>query len=197
MSSFTINMDGSQAAGYRYTMPQLEVTQEGKKRSRLSNLGRVSAKVGRTCEMLVAFFNHEVPALRGTRGFVLQNGSYSVPIAVEQSVLQSAVLDFIQKHVMCSSCRNPETRISALQDDKRATVLECDACGKTAPCKNADGRLHRASEAFFQWMQANPEHLKALGRLRVPEPFPWSCADEAGWSFPHSSDAVASDDWVS
>jgi translation initiation factor 2 beta subunit (eIF-2beta)/eIF-5 len=195
MSSFTINMDGSQAAGYRYTMPQLEVTQEGKKRSRLSNLGKVSAKVGRTCEMLVAFFNHEVPALKGTPGFELRNGTYSVPSTVEQSVLQSAVLDFIQKHVMCSNCGNPETRICALQDDTRATVLECDACGQTAPCQNADGKLHQASAAFFKWMQTNPEHLEAIGRLRVPEP--WSCADEAGWSFPQSSDAVASDDWVS
>jgi translation initiation factor 5 len=188
-SDGSLNMDGSQAGnGYRYTMPQLVLTQEGKKRKVLSNLGSVSEKVGRTCEMLLAFFNHELSALRGTAGCEIKpNGVISVPRFMEQSVLQQAVLDFIQKHVMCKSCQNPETRIFALQNG--TTVLECDACGGTAPS------AHRASPDFFQWMQEHPQHLKRVGGLDLEALCPLS--DEATWSFPQSSDAVASDDWVS
>jgi translation initiation factor 2 beta subunit (eIF-2beta)/eIF-5 len=194
MSSITINMDGSQDAGYRYTMPQLELTQEGKKIKVLSNLGSVTQRVGRTCEMLLAFFNHELPALRGTGGCeIKKNGVISVPCFMDQRVLQQAVLDFIQRHVMCNRCRNPETRICALQDG--CTVLECDACGGTAPSS------HKASPGFFQWMQEHPEHLKAVGRLdlRGITSTLHFCplSDEATWSFPETADSVASDDWVS
>jgi translation initiation factor 2 beta subunit (eIF-2beta)/eIF-5 len=190
MSSFTINMDGSKDAGYRYTMPQLELTQLGKKTKCLSNLATVSQRVGRTSEMLLAFFNHEVGSLRGTSGCELKkNGVCTVPCFMEQKELQQAVLDFIRRHVMCQECKNPETRISALEHG--TTVLKCDACGRTAPS------AHKASPAFFTWMQDHPEHLEAVGRLKIATMLP-SCADEGTWSFPPSADdAVASDDWVS
>lgn len=195
-------MDGSQDLGYRYTMPQLELKPEGRNSMILSNLATVSQRVGRTCELLVAFFNHEVPKVSGTTGCrIKKNGAVSAPSCADHKTLQQAILDFIRQHVMCSVCCNPETRVAALRDC--TTFLECSACGQTAPS------AHKASPSFFRWMQDHPHHLVAVGGLDANAmqrhshrsdafcPLGTLSLDESEWSFPEPSDAISSGEWVS
>jgi translation initiation factor 2 beta subunit (eIF-2beta)/eIF-5 len=200
-SSFMVNMDGSQDLGYRYTMPQVELKQDSKRSKTFSNLSCISQWIGRSCELIMAYITHEVSALGaslGHRNKKHSSSGISIPCCIDHKMLQQAVFEFIQKYVMCPVCRNPETRIISLQDF--CTVLECSACGRTAPSS------HKSSPSFFRWMQDHPQHLSAVGRLGADSLRKQSdtlfhlgtilSQDESEWSFPDSHDVVSSDDWV-
>ena len=55
-----LNMNGSSDPNHRYKMHELELRPHGKTKQILANLNDVSSDVGRTPELLIAFFNLEV-----------------------------------------------------------------------------------------------------------------------------------------
>ena len=190
-----LNMDGSQTENFRYTMAALQLEKKNKRRI-ISNIDKLSVEVGRSPEFLVAFFDFELYRTRGIAGCHLSpDGDAVVPEGgdIDQATLQRALLDFIQKYVMCPVCaNNPETQFDSFQG--RQMVLRCISCGGTAAIR------HSISTEFLEWMQSNPQHLKrpagSHGAASLkPPPDPYRFADgknSDGWDFPPGSDSAGS-----
>ena len=182
-----LNMDGSQTENFRYTMAALQLEKKNKRRI-ISNIDTLSVEVGRSPEFLVAFFDFELYRTRGIAGCHLSpDGDAVVPEGgdIDQATLQRALLDCIQKYVMCPLCaNNPETQFDSFQG--RQMVLRCISCGGTAAIR------HSISAEFLEWMQSHPQHLERPAGSHGADSFkpardPYRFADgknSEDWDFP-------------
>jgi translation initiation factor 2 beta subunit (eIF-2beta)/eIF-5 len=185
--STRLNVDGSADEYYRYKMDALVIVRQNRQRI-LQNLSKVSKDVGRTPELIVAYFECEFLRPSGISGCHIDDKGHAiVPEGVDQSVLQSALHALIQQHVLCRRCRNPETTVVGLDDEHHTTILRCSACGTSA------GSADKASPSFYQWLQQphNRKHWVHDDSFLVPQPFP----DPYFPPTPKGDDVVSSGGW--
>lgn len=111
---------------YRYKMPPLQSKTEGRGngiKTAIVNLGEVSRALNRPPAYLVKFFGYELGAQTQ-----IQTDRYLVNGAHDTSELQDSLDGFINKFVLCGSCKNPETEI--VLKGKDTLERDCKACGK-------------------------------------------------------------------
>lgn len=111
---------------YRYKMPPLQSKTEGRGngiKTAIVNLGEVSRALNRPPAYLVKFFGYELGAQTQ-----IQTDRYLVNGAHDTSELQDSLDGFINKFVLCGSCKNPETEI--VLKGKDSLERDCKACGK-------------------------------------------------------------------
>lgn len=109
---------------YRYKMPPIQSKTEGRGngiKTAIPNLGEVARALNRPPSYLVKFFGYELGAQTQIDRFLV-NGAH------DTSELQDSLDGFINKFVLCGSCKNPETEI--VLKGKDTLERDCKACGK-------------------------------------------------------------------
>lgn len=113
---------------YRYKMPPIQSKTEGRGngiKTAIMNLSEVSRALGRPPSYVVKFFGYELGAQTNINE---EQDRYLVNGAHDTSELQDSLDGFINKFVLCGSCKNPETEIQIKGKD--TLQRDCKACGK-------------------------------------------------------------------
>jgi len=145
---------------YRYKMPSLCVTREGKQgnpRTIISNFITVANCLKRQPTLIKQYFTYQLSVQMKLGEKLVLNGKIS------SDILQQTLYNFIDLLVICRHCENPETSIiffsgpseydsneeqSASSDDSHEEKLglQCYACGEKSVIKSA----HKIIEYIFK-----------------------------------------------
>lgn len=114
-----INVDGSDDPTYRYKMPRVELSYLNKKKKGITcwdNVSQVAAAIYRKPQDFKSYLSKTL----GARVSVGKSPSdcLLLPGRHDQKKIQELVHGYIQAHVLCKKCCNPQTGGGC-----------CDACG--------------------------------------------------------------------
>ncbi|KAH3663876.1 hypothetical protein OGAPHI_005279 [Ogataea philodendri] len=117
---------------YRYKMPAIQAKTEGRGngiKTNVLNAADVAKALARPTAYVIKYFGFELGALTNIddekEKFVV-NGQH------DAGKLQDVLDNFINKFVLCPSCKNPETELTITKDDN--VMRDCKACGKITSC---------------------------------------------------------------
>lgn len=125
---------------YRYKMPPIQAKVEGRGngiKTAIVNASEVARALGRPTAYIIKYFGFELGAqtsISESSDRFLVNGVHDAP------KLQDSLDGFINKYVLCGSCKNPETDIIISKDE--SLIRDCKACGQRS---NIDPRHKLAS----------------------------------------------------
>lgn len=116
---------------YRYRMPLLTTKIEGKGngiKTVIPNMADVARALSRPPSYPTKFFGCELGA---QTSFDEKNERYIVNGAHNADRLRELLDGFIDKFVLCKSCKNPETELIILKQGRNETIIrDCKACGE-------------------------------------------------------------------
>jgi len=116
---------------YRYRMPVLQTKIEGKGngiKTVLPNMSDVARALSRPPTYTTKFFGCELGA---QTSFDEKNDRYIVNGAHQADRLRELLDGFIDKFVLCKSCKNPETELIILKVNRTEDIIrDCKACGE-------------------------------------------------------------------
>lgn len=116
---------------YRYRMPLLTTKIEGKGngiKTVIPNMSDVARALSRPPTYTTKFFGSELGA---QTSFDEKNDRYIVNGAHNANRLRELLDVFIDKFVLCKSCKNPETELVILKSGRVETIIrDCKACGE-------------------------------------------------------------------
>ncbi|KAH7884426.1 domain found in IF2B/IF5-domain-containing protein [Phlebopus sp. FC_14] len=116
---------------YRYRMPLLLTKIEGKGngiKTVVPNMSDVARALSRPPSYITKFFGCELGA---QTPFDEKNDRYIVNGAHDASRLRELLDGFIDKFVLCRSCKNPETDLIILKSGRNEDIVrDCKACGE-------------------------------------------------------------------
>ncbi|AHY78209.1 AQG_2a_G0056400.mRNA.1.CDS.1 [Saccharomyces cerevisiae] len=116
---------------YRYKMPPIQAKVEGRGngiKTAVLNVADISHALNRPAPYIVKYFGFELGA---QTSISVDKDRYLVNGVHEPAKLQDVLDGFINKFVLCGSCKNPETEIIITKDND--LVRDCKACGKRTP----------------------------------------------------------------
>ncbi|KAG0686180.1 eukaryotic translation initiation factor 5 [Kluyveromyces marxianus] len=116
---------------YRYKMPPIQAKIEGRGngiKTVVMNTMDVARALNRPAPYIIKYFGFELGAQTAIN---VENDRYIVNGAHQPAKLQDVLDGFINKFVLCGSCKNPETEIVITKDSD--LVRDCKACGKRTP----------------------------------------------------------------
>lgn len=116
---------------YRYKMPPIQAKVEGRGngiKTAVLNVSDIARALNRPTTYIVKYFGFELGA---QTSIMLDADRYLVNGVHEPARLQDVLDGFINKFVLCGSCKNPETEIAITKDED--LVRDCKACGKRTP----------------------------------------------------------------
>ncbi|KAI8815868.1 domain found in IF2B/IF5-domain-containing protein [Fimicolochytrium jonesii] len=119
---------------YRYKMPKLISKIEGKGngiKTVIPNMSEVARALSRPSTYTTKFFGCELGAQVNCDA---KNDRYVVNGAHDAEKLQKLLDIFIEKFVLCASCKNPETVLVLTKDD--FIMKDCKACGANLMADN-------------------------------------------------------------
>lgn len=149
---------------YRYRMPLLTTKIEGKGngiKTVVPNMADVARALSRPPTYPTKFFGCELGA---QTSFDEKNERYIVNGAHNADRLRELLDQFIEKFVLCKSCKNPETDLVIIKNGKMEVIIrDCKACGertdidmrhklitfilKNPPVKSKKDKKHNAGTA--------------------------------------------------
>ncbi|PVU98650.1 hypothetical protein BB559_001387 [Furculomyces boomerangus] len=159
MSLINIRRD-VQDSFYRYKMPKLQSKFEGKgngKKTVIPNMIEISQALSRPPSYPTKYFG---TVLGAQVQIEEKNDRYIVNGAHEAAKLQDILDGFIEKFVLCGSCKSPETDL-IIKDS--IIIKNCMACGKRT---DVDMR-HRLSTYI---LKNPPPKNKKAGQHAAPDP---------------------------
>ncbi|KAJ3927684.1 MAG: domain found in IF2B/IF5-domain-containing protein [Lentinula lateritia] len=116
---------------YRYRMPLLTTKIEGKGngiKTVIPNMADVARALSRPPAYPTKFFGCELGA---QTSFDEKNERYIVNGAHDANRLRELLDGFIDKFVLCKSCKNPETELIILKQGRSEDIIrDCKACGE-------------------------------------------------------------------
>ncbi|EFI27879.1 translation initiation factor [Coprinopsis cinerea okayama7 len=116
---------------YRYRMPLLTTKIEGKGngiKTVCPNMSDVARALSRPPTYPTKFFGCELGA---QTSFDEKNDRYIVNGAHDANRLRELLDVFIEKYVLCKSCKNPETDLVILKQGRNEEIIrDCKACGE-------------------------------------------------------------------
>ena len=116
---------------YRYRMPLLLTKIEGKGngiKTVVPNMSDVARALSRPPAYITKFFGCELGA---QTPFDEKNDRYIVNGAHDATRLRELLDGFIDKFVLCRSCKNPETDLVILKSGRNEDIIrDCKACGE-------------------------------------------------------------------
>ncbi|PFH48746.1 hypothetical protein AMATHDRAFT_76548 [Amanita thiersii Skay4041] len=116
---------------YRYRMPLLTTKIEGKGngiKTVVPNMSDVARALSRPPTYTTKFFGCELGA---QTSFDEKNDRYIVNGAHDAKRLRELLDAFIEKFVLCKSCKNPETELVIIKMGKSEDIIrDCKACGE-------------------------------------------------------------------
>lgn len=111
---------------YRYKMPYLTIKVEGKGngiKTVLTNISDIAKSLSRSSTYITKYFEYEL----GTQShFDKKDDRYIINGEHRLDTLQNLIHTFIQKFVLCSNCKNPETFFIV---KKLKIIKQCKSCG--------------------------------------------------------------------
>lgn len=113
---------------YRYKMPAIISKTEGRGngiKTAIMNLSDVARALNRPPAYVLKYFGHELGALTSMKE---DEDRYLVNGVHDNNELQDSLDGFINRFVLCGSCKNPETEIQVKGKD--GLQRDCKACGK-------------------------------------------------------------------
>ncbi|SCV02864.1 LAMI_0H03598g1_1 [Lachancea mirantina] len=113
---------------YRYKMPPIQAKVEGRGngiKTAVLNVSDVAHALNRPTPYIIKYFGFELGA---QTSISVDKDRYLVNGAHEPAKLQDVLDGFINKFVLCGSCKNPETEIVITKNG--FLVRDCKACGK-------------------------------------------------------------------
>lgn len=116
---------------YRYKMPPIQAKVEGRGngiKTAVLNVADIAHALNRPAPYIVKYFGFELGA---QTSISVDKDRYLVNGVHEPAKLQDVLDGFINKFVLCGSCKNPETEIIITKDSD--LVRDCKACGKRTP----------------------------------------------------------------
>ncbi|KAI9273631.1 domain found in IF2B/IF5-domain-containing protein [Sporodiniella umbellata] len=125
MATINVRRD-VQDSFYRYKMPRLQAKVEGKGngiKTVVVNMAEIARALSRPPSYPTKFFGYELGAQVKCDD---KNERYIVNGDHDANKLQSTLDGFINKFVLCQSCKNPETDIIIKNDEIQ---MDCKACG--------------------------------------------------------------------
>ncbi|KAJ3262606.1 hypothetical protein HK103_000135 [Boothiomyces macroporosus] len=202
MSVINIRRDVSDKF-YRYKMPKLISKIEGKGngiKTVIVNMSEIAKALSRPPAYPTKYFGFEL----GTQVKLDEkNDRYVINGAHNADSLQDILDGFIDKFVLCASCKNPETEFTFTKDD---ILKDCKACGahlpvdmrhkltsyimKNKPAEKKDKYSKvkdKAADAEEEGMQVDDELEKELAALPTAEQH----GVDDDWAVDTSADAVA------
>lgn len=126
MSLINVRRDVSDAF-YRYKMERLQTKIEGKGngiKTVVVNVSSVAASLARPASFIIKYFGFELGAMTNHDP---KDDRWIINGAHEAAKLQDHLDGFINKFVLCKSCKNPETDVK-IENDR--ILLDCKACGQ-------------------------------------------------------------------
>ncbi|KAG5945467.1 hypothetical protein E4U59_005720 [Claviceps monticola] len=126
MSLINVRRDVSDAF-YRYKMERLQTKIEGKGngiKTVIPNVSSVGASLARPASFIIKYFGFELGAMTNHDP---KDDRWIINGAHEASKLQDHLDGFINKFVLCKSCKNPETDVKI---ENERILLDCKACGQ-------------------------------------------------------------------
>lgn len=134
---------------YRYKMPAAQIKIEGSGngiKTVIPNIRDICKVLKRPEEFLLKFLGNELGALSN---FVKSDDKFLVMGQHTQERVQELVFRFIEKYILCSACRNPETDVHVAVTGKNTKIhLECRACSKKTAPPLADKTYKFFSETY-------------------------------------------------
>lgn len=127
MSLINVRRDVSDTY-YRYKMERLQTKIEGKGngiKTVVVNLTSVAASLARPPSYINKYFGFELGAMTNDQP---KDDRWIINGAHESGKLQDHLDGFINKFVLCKKCKNPETDVHILTNDR--ILLDCKACGQ-------------------------------------------------------------------
>ena len=124
----SINLNGSDDAGYRYTMPCVNTTcisSGNGVKTRILNASAIAEAIGRTPIVLMRYLGIEVGA---SCVFDKKEGHGTLKGVHTDKDLQTLVLAFVRDFVLCTQCASPETVLALTK--KNNIKVKCVACGQ-------------------------------------------------------------------
>lgn len=116
---------------YRYRMPLLLTKIEGKGngiKTVIPNMSDVARALSRPPAYITKFFGCELGA---QTPFDEKNDRYIVNGAHDAARLRELLDGFIDKFILCRSCKNPETDLIVLKNGRNEDIIrDCKACGE-------------------------------------------------------------------
>ncbi|KAI6042589.1 domain found in IF2B/IF5-domain-containing protein [Pisolithus marmoratus] len=116
---------------YRYRMPLLLTKIEGKGngiKTVIPNMSDVARALSRPPSYITKFFGCELGAQTPSDE---KNDRYIVNGAHDADRLRELLDSFIDKFVLCASCKNPETDLVVIKSGRREDIFrDCKACGE-------------------------------------------------------------------
>lgn len=142
---------------YRYRMPLLLTKIEGKGngiKTVIPNMSDVARALSRPPSYITKFFGCELGA---QTPFDEKNDRYIVNGAHDASRLRELLDGFIDKFVLCRSCKNPETDLVIVKNGRHEDIFrDCKACGERT---NIDMR-HKLVTFILKNPPKNPKKSK-------------------------------------
>lgn len=164
---------------YRYKMPPIEIKLEGRGngiKTKLTNISEISESLLRPPLYIVKFFGYELGSQTGAKEGFLINGKH------EPEDLSNILDKFIEKYVLCGTCRNPETVLFI--SNKGVPRMKCKACGAITECDLS----HKISNYIIKF----PPEPKEIPKIEEKEdPSPKKIIDEEDWAVSTLPDDVA------
>lgn len=163
-----VNMDGSTDAGYRYTMPKVQVKKEGSskmKKSVIVNLREVSQAVCRPADYLLTYLGQRLNVSAKIEKDTAKHHDEEVIqkayIAGHhgEEIIQKHILAFVRDAVMCVHCCNPETTCGIEGTKKHKSLfLSCKSCGNRTSLDSSD--------RFVKYMLQHPPDNAIQGQAK-------------------------------
>lgn len=116
---------------YRYKMPPIQAKVEGRGngiKTAVLNVADVARALNRPAPYIIKYFGFELGA---QTSISVEKDRYLVNGSHEPVKLQDVLDGFINKFVLCGSCKNPETEIIITKNGD--LIRDCKACGKRTP----------------------------------------------------------------
>lgn len=120
-----LNIHGKFDPSYRYKMPKLETNFKKNNKTYFTNLPKVAEALNRSPNEIIKWFGYTLGGNTNAKDYSI-NGKY------ETKKLQTLLQDFINCHVLCGVCGNPETVYAVVKGEP---VKQCASCGKTSTFK--------------------------------------------------------------
>lgn len=162
-----INVDGSTDPYYRYKMHAIDVRKSKHMKSvqtEIVNTSQIMKEIYRPPDMFAKYLAKELGTRTNIKGTVcVIMGDHS------HKLLMSLLNKFIHKHVLCKSCKNPQTEICT---DKNGSTIDCKACGsnktlsvKKTKSKKAPAQVKKESDVSDDdWCEDTSEDAVARRR---------------------------------
>jgi translation initiation factor 5 len=158
-----LNINGKVDDSYRYKMPALKSTINGKGNgifTIVTNINDVSKYINQPPTLLLKF-------LSVYNGSMANEEKMSITGGYSSDELQKALQVYINRFVICPKCGVPETIPQLKKESKKNVTLElkCSSCGTVSPVTCNNKNEMKASELIIKYLEKNNWSISTKGTM--------------------------------